>query len=89
MQCLLTRYEKDLATKLFDFGEVAKLSKVDVNQFYGIEIGEWAARIAETALWLTDHQMNIELSLTFGNTFQRIPLRARSEERRVGKECRL
>ena len=33
-------------------------------------------RIAETALWLTDHQMNIELSLAFGNTFQRIPLKA-------------
>ncbi|MBI2433301.1 MAG: class I SAM-dependent DNA methyltransferase [Candidatus Hydrogenedentes bacterium] len=60
----------------FDYGEVAKMSLVDVNQFYGIEIGEWPARIAETALWLTDHQMNIELSETFGNIFQRIPLRA-------------
>ena len=60
----------------FDLGEVAKMSLVDVNQFYGIEIGEWPARIAETALWLTDHQMNIELSETFGNIFQRIPLRA-------------
>lgn len=52
------------------------MSQVDVHQFYGIEIGEWPARIAETALWLTDHQMNIELSTTFGNVFQRIPLKA-------------
>jgi len=57
-------------------GELAKLSKVDVHQFYGIEIGEWAARIAETALWLTDHQMNTELSLAAGNQFMRIPLRS-------------
>ncbi|MCX7048489.1 MAG: class I SAM-dependent DNA methyltransferase [Candidatus Sumerlaeota bacterium] len=60
----------------FTADEFAKLSQVDVNQFYGIEIGEWPARIAETALWLTDHQMNIELSLATGNLFQRIPLRA-------------
>lgn len=60
----------------FTADEFAKLSQVDVNQFYGIEIGEWPARIAETALWLTDHQMNTELSLATGNLFQRIPLRA-------------
>jgi len=59
-----------------EYGELAKMSLVDVDQFYGIEIGEWPARIAETALWLTDHQMNVELSETFGNIFQRIPLRA-------------
>jgi hypothetical protein len=76
LQSLTLRHETKLGTKELDLGEVAKLSKVDVNQFYGIEIGEWAARIAETALWLTDHQMNIELSLAFGNIFQRIPLRA-------------
>ena len=60
----------------FEYGEVAKMSLVDVDQFFGIEIGEWPARIAETALWLTDHQMNTELSEVFGNIFQRIPLRA-------------
>jgi len=59
----------------FTADEFAKLSQVDVNQFYGIEIGEWPARIAETALWLTDHQMNTELTLATGNLFQRIPLR--------------
>ena len=64
------------AQEAFTADEFAKLSQVDVNQFYGIEIGEWPARIAETALWLTDHQMNIELSLETGNLFQRIPLRA-------------
>jgi hypothetical protein len=37
-------------------------SLVNVEQFYGIEIEEFPARIAETAMWLVDHQMNIELS---------------------------
>ncbi len=38
------------------------LSLVNVEQFYGIEIEEFPARIAETAMWLIDHQMNVELS---------------------------
>ncbi len=50
------------------------LSVVDVDRFYGIEIGEFPARIAETALWMMDHIMNNRLSLEFGRTFARIPL---------------
>ena len=50
------------------------LSVVDVDQFYGIELGEFPARIAETALWMMDHIMNNRLSLEFGRTFARIPL---------------
>ncbi len=51
------------------------LSVIDVDQFYGIEIGEFPARIAETALWMMDHIMNNRLSLEFGQTYARIPLR--------------
>ena len=50
------------------------LSCVDVDQFHGIELGEFPARIAETALWMMDHIMNNRLSLEFGQTFVRIPL---------------
>ena len=50
------------------------LSVVDVDQFYGIELGEFPARIAETALWMMDHIMNNRLSLEFGQVFVRIPL---------------
>ena len=52
----------------------ATLSVVDVDQFYGIELGEFPARIAETALWMMDHIMNNRLSLEFGQTYTRIPL---------------
>ena len=54
--------------------DVGLLSHVDVDQFYGIEIGEFPARIAETALWMMDHIMNNRLSLEFGQTYARIPL---------------
>ena len=50
------------------------LSVVDVDQFYGIELGEFPVRIAETALWMMDHIMNNRLSLEFGQTYARIPL---------------
>lgn len=56
--------------------EAAALSKVDVDQFYGIEIDEFPARIAETAMWMMDHIMNNRLSQEFGQVFARIPLKA-------------
>jgi hypothetical protein len=55
--------------------EINRLSQVDVDQFYGIEIGEWPARIAEVALWLMDHQMNLKVSAAFGQLYQRLPLK--------------
>ena len=50
------------------------ISVIDVDQFYGIEIGEFPARIAATALWMMDHIMNNRLSLEFGQTYARIPI---------------
>ena len=50
------------------------LSWITVDQFYGIEIGEFPARIAETAMWMMDHIMNNRLSLAFGQSYVRIPL---------------
>jgi type I restriction-modification system DNA methylase subunit len=59
--------------QLMNFRE---LIQVDVDQFYGIELDEWAARIAEVAMWLMDHQMNRKVSEAFGTTFERLPLRS-------------
>ncbi len=55
--------------------DVRNLARVDVHQFYGIEISEWPARIAEVALWLMDHQMNMRLSDAFGGWYPRLPLK--------------
>jgi len=54
--------------------DVHGLIGVNVDQFYGIEIEEFPAQIAQVALWLVDHQMNLRVSVEFGLYFARIPL---------------
>ena len=54
--------------------DVHNLIGVNVDQFYGIEIEEFPAQIAQVALWLVDHQMNLRVSEEFGKYFARIPL---------------
>jgi hypothetical protein len=55
--------------------DVHSLIGVNVDQFHGIEIEEFPAQIAQVALWLMDHQMNLQVSEEFGLYFARIPLR--------------
>ncbi len=54
--------------------DVSQLVFVDVDQFHGIELEEFPAQIAQVALWLTDHQMNLRVSEEFGQYFVRLPL---------------
>ena len=54
--------------------DVHQMIAVDVDQFYGIEIEDFPAQIAQVALWLVDHQMNMKVSEEFGAYFVRIPL---------------
>ncbi len=54
--------------------DVKNLIQLNVDQFYGIEIEEWPAQIAQVAMWLVDHQMNSSASRKFGQHFARIPL---------------
>ncbi len=56
--------------------DVHQFTTVDVDQFYGIEIEEFPAQIAQVALWLTDHQINRQLSDEFGKYFDRLPLKS-------------
>jgi len=57
--------------------DISHLSKINVDQFYGIEIEEFPAQIAQVALWLMDHQMNMLLSSTFGQYYARLPLKTK------------
>ncbi|MHB2029337.1 MAG: DNA methyltransferase, partial [Acidimicrobiales bacterium] len=54
--------------------DVAHFLKVTVDQFYGVEIEEFPARIARTALYLMDHKANREFSAEFGEYFARFPI---------------
>ena len=56
--------------------DIELMIRVNVDQFYGIEIEEFPAQIAKTALWLMDHLMNNLASEKFGKYIARIPLTA-------------
>jgi len=58
--------------------DVHSLINLNVDQFFGIEIEEFPAQIAQVALWLMDHQMNLLVSEEFGLYFIRIPLQVSS-----------
>jgi len=67
--------------------DVSQICRVKVDQFYGIEIEEFPARIARTALYLMDHKANLEFSALFGQYFVRFPIPA-SPHIRVGNALR-
>lgn len=57
------------------FLNVGDIIWLDVDMMYGIEFEEFPARIAEVAMWLIDHQMNMQISNEFGQYFVRLPLK--------------
>jgi hypothetical protein len=61
--------------------DVSSIILTDVDQFYGIEYEEFPARIAEVAMWLIDHQMNMLVSNEFGQYFVRLPLKKAAQIR--------
>lgn len=56
--------------------DLSSIILLNVNQFYGIEIDDFASQIARTALWLVDHQMNMKASEHFGGFYHRFPISA-------------
>jgi hypothetical protein len=50
-------------------------SRIKLENFYGIEIDDFAHEIAILSLWLAKHQMNVEFRELFGAEIQLIPLR--------------
>ena len=76
----LRRIENDVIAKLYFKGEqgglldVKEYCKVSIEQFYGIEIDEAAVHIARVAMYITDHQLNLESGAKFGKTRATVPL---------------
>lgn len=74
------RLEFEVIAELFNFEhgrgllDVSTLCRVQLTQFYGIEIDEAASHIARVALYITDHQLNTEAAERFGNTRATVPL---------------
>ena len=55
--------------------DISSIIWCDVDQFHGIEVEEFPAQIAQVAMWLIDHQMNLMISEYFGQYFVRLPLK--------------
>lgn len=76
----IRRIENDVIAELFFKGEqgglldIATLCRVNVGQFFGIEIDEAATHIARVAMYITDHQLNIEAGIKFGKVRATVPL---------------
>jgi hypothetical protein len=66
---------KENITKKLSITNIDIFFLLDVDQFYGIEYEEFPAQIAQVAMWLIDHQMNMKASETFGEYYVRLPLR--------------
>lgn len=49
--------------------------KISIDQFWGFEINWWPAKIAETAMFLVDHQANLKLAAALGEAPERLPIR--------------
>jgi len=69
LEILREQYKNQLATS------IESIVWLDVDMMYGIEYEEFPARIAEVAMWLMDHQMNMLISNEFGQYFARLPLK--------------
>ena len=68
-------YPPDPRTERFD---AAGMPLVNVDQFCGIELNGFSARISEAAMWMMDHLMNNEISSVYGDSYIRLPLKERA-----------
>lgn len=64
----------DVGTVSLDFG-TDYLSHISLNNFYGIELDDFAHEIAKLALWLAEHQMNLEFFSIIGKSNPTLPLK--------------
>jgi len=70
----LKQIQGDAGTVSLDFG-ADYLSHISLNNFYGIELDDFAHEIAKLALWLAEHQMNLEFFRAIGKSNPTLPLR--------------
>lgn len=63
-------------------------SGIHLNNFYGIELDDFAHEIATLSLWLAEHQMNVEFFYEFGRTNPTLPLQEAGQIV-CGNACRL
>lgn len=63
-------------------------SRISIENFYGIEIDDFAVEVAILSLWIAKHQMNAEFNDKFGVSIPLIPLKEAGQVR-TGNATRL
>ncbi len=75
----LRRLENDTLRIIYGtdrvIGELDNPIKVSINQFYGIEINDFACSVAQTALWIAESQMMSETDEIVGFDLDPLPLK--------------
>lgn len=75
----LRRLEHAILQRLADLSPkhqvLYAVSKIDIENFYGIEIDDFAVEVAILSLWIAKHQMNREFKEKFGVEIPLIPLK--------------
>lgn len=79
---LIIAYKELRKLEMLIFKEIDTVNKtyttqysgISLNNFYGIEIDDFAHEIAILSLWLAEHQMNQEFFKAFGRTKPALPL---------------
>ena len=76
----LRRLENQVIEKLFGqeiiLGDLANPVKVSIQQFYGIEINDYACVVAKTALWIAELQMMQETQALVHMNLDILPLKS-------------
>ncbi len=62
-------------------------SVISINQFYGLEINDFACETAVLSLWLAEHQMNNQFTRNFGVDIRALPLK-QNHNFHCGNACR-
>lgn len=74
----LRRFEMEVfrALNAVSKQNVIFMTGIQLSQFYGIEIDDFAHEIALLSLWLAEHQMHQEFQVAFGHAEPMLPLKA-------------
>ena len=69
---------KELFGSQIQLGELVNPIKVSINQFYGVEINDFAVAVAQTALWIAELQMIQETQEIIHRDLDFLPLKSYS-----------
>jgi len=65
---------RKLEMRIFKSAGMLNMPSIELSNFYGIELDDFAHEVAILSLWLAQHQMNIEFKKTFGDCTPTLPL---------------